>query len=172
MRKYFLTTAVALLVTTNANALSGESVPTALVGNMQVGAQILMGQSMTCDYGITFSPVVMDASIEHTVTVNTDGSVTTSGEGVIAGGVVPGVCTLSNGTFTDGGDIVPMVGGDMVTLKPVIDADSGYEVYMSNFTYKISDDQKNLYVGATLTIPANIASDVYMATIPVMYMYE
>ncbi|MBQ8870757.1 MAG: DUF4402 domain-containing protein [Alphaproteobacteria bacterium] len=167
MRKYFLLGAVALLAASNVNA----QVPTLNAGNMEVAAQILIGESMDCSQGLMFVPIILDSGTNHTITVATDGKASFSDSNILGSGT-PGSCTLTEGTFAEGGQGVTIIAGDGIFLYPSINKESSSVVSVENFVFQVSDDRKTLTVGATLNIPAGTDSDVYMGTLDVGYMVE
>ena len=162
MRKYFLLSAVALMIATNVNAGIGA-------GNMQVSAEITSIDSISCR-GLALAIGVPDTSKELTVTLGTNGEAQASEESIAYFNVAPAVCTTT-GTFPDDISNFMVATEGPVKLLSNDKPDLSIVPTISNFTYDLSADGKEISIGGTYTFPANFEEGTYSNNLSVMYYY-
>ena len=155
MRKYFLTSAVSLLIATNVNAQIVEA-----AGQFMASVIISTATEIECTGQLAASLLVTDTTQEFSVTVNPEGYAIDDGDNVIASsGHVP-TCTLSNGTFDniDNINVTSMNASEENSFKLVHYGDTSDTNVptLSDIKFLLSEDQKSVNIGGTFNIPANI----------------
>ncbi|MBQ8870938.1 MAG: hypothetical protein IJ019_06150 [Alphaproteobacteria bacterium] len=169
MRKYFLLSAVAMLVATNVNAYA--------VGEFPVVVYIESAEAIECDIGLAFSAFLADISKPATVKVNPHGLVN-GADNVVAARVEVPTCTLTNGTFSNLENLI-ISGQNMAyeeTSIKLVNADNPSDTNIptiSDFEFLLSNGDKSVSIGATFNIPENMqTSTAYTTVINIMYCYE
>ncbi|MBQ8869777.1 MAG: hypothetical protein IJ019_00190 [Alphaproteobacteria bacterium] len=165
MRQYFLLTAAALIISGTANATDQAT------GTLQASVAVIKTDKIECD-GLVFYMLTSDTSQEFTVTISPDGNLTsTDTTGNFFDNYTAGICTRSNGTFVDTEHFFVLAEGP-VKLTNINRPDAENIPTISNFQLSLSEDNTTIKIGGTYTFPANIEEGGYMATIPVIYMYQ
>ncbi|MBE6450474.1 MAG: hypothetical protein E7016_00740 [Alphaproteobacteria bacterium] len=152
MRKYFLLSAVAILITTTANAASD------VTGNIGVNATIKHIQELNCSE-FNLGTIYIKTNGQPS-TVTTSGAVT--GAAVFAEGGTDAECTgdfssLSNIDSEQRAEFGPVIGEgeDAAQLEFYIDEDSIYELGAGG---------EGVSIGGMLHIPANYPAGSYEGT--------
>ncbi|MBQ8869918.1 MAG: hypothetical protein IJ019_00905 [Alphaproteobacteria bacterium] len=161
MRTYFLLGAVAMLMTTTANATN----PIA-AGAFLAQAAIVMADSITCNEDLTMVAVT-DDSKSINVTINPDGSIERSAHLIHIEGT-PAKCTISNGVFTNIDNF--SVSQETVVFEPSSESDTAPT--LSDFTFAIANDGTSVSIGGNFYIDSPTSSSTYTSIVSVMYSYE
>ncbi|MBQ8870437.1 MAG: hypothetical protein IJ019_03575 [Alphaproteobacteria bacterium] len=155
MRKYFLTSAVSLLIATNVNAQIIDA-----AGQFMATVVVSTATKLECTGQLAAQLLVTDVTQEMSVTVNPEGYAMSDGSNAISvSGDVP-TCTLSNGIFDDVNNI-------QITSMNASEEDSFKLVHygetsdtnlptLSNIKFLLSEDKKSVNIGGTFNIPANL----------------
>ncbi|MBE6451037.1 MAG: DUF4402 domain-containing protein [Alphaproteobacteria bacterium] len=160
MRKYFLLSAVTMLIANNVNATAG-----AARGQFSVTTVVGLMDKIDCEaMGITI--LSYDTSDKATITINSDGTFSNDNENFSVEASIPANCSISNNTFSNAENFGAPESIDMIADG--IDT----TITISNFTFEITDNGSNVKIGATLNIPANIKEGWYGVSVPIEYYYE
>ncbi|MBQ2811040.1 MAG: hypothetical protein IJF12_02605 [Alphaproteobacteria bacterium] len=169
MRKYFLLSALALMISVITNKTYADA-----IGNLEIQALVTLMDELQCD-PLYLNICTSDVSQGLTAIVDTNGNITVSngsvGTGLMQG--EPAKCTLSNNTFTSVDKLSVMLGSVYFSYIPFGSEEFvPSEATISDFTFNISDDAKTAYIGGTYTFPANMGQGLYHANVPIAYLYE
>jgi len=162
MRKYFLTTAATLMLTTNVNATTTEFAELEIHATIQ---EALQGSCTPLDFGIIALPSYAGDS---TVTIIDNNNYETTGDVISVTGFKSAYCSYKG---YDDEDDYTFAGTaqwpDSVTLEGM---ESGKKLTVTNFMDN-SSSHDGYDFGATLNIPADAVPDSYEGYAIVKHVY-
>ena len=170
MRKYFLTTAVALLAATSANA---ENI--GATGQIGVLSYVQTVDEINCSDDLILSILLREEGGNVSVTVSPTGEIlNVTGNNVVYTHGTPAVCSISNSTFVNAENFetMPMnyVRDEIVNGEAQNNPQPTTDFMVSDFTYLISDDGKSVSIGGTFDFN-NINQAIYHVPVLLLYTY-
>ncbi|MBE6450900.1 MAG: hypothetical protein E7016_02920 [Alphaproteobacteria bacterium] len=171
MRKYFLLSAVATLMTvTSANA---ENI--GATGQFNVLSMVQTVDEINCSDPLILSIMLREEGGNVSATISPTGETSDiTGNNVVYAFGTPAMCSISNSTFVNAEnfDTMPMnyIRDEIVNGEMQNNPQPTTDFMVSDFTYLISDDGKSVSIGGTFNFN-NISSSYYQATVLLLYTY-
>ncbi|MBE6451474.1 MAG: hypothetical protein E7016_05880 [Alphaproteobacteria bacterium] len=167
MRKYFLLSAVVVFIANNANALSASK------GEFSASASISAMLELDCPQGMILDVASSDVSKELKAVVDTMSNVVVTTDTTYIASAKSAYCTTSGNIFSSPENFSVLNNVYNFTyMGPEDETYVSSNATISDFTFRISNAGKTVYIGATYRFPENSGVGSYLVQIPVIYTYE